>query len=168
MQIFRFISGRTSVSFLLAVGLWLHVPLALAGEDLLLDARELADKLKQDANYQLLDARSAAARQLAPLAFSKDYEKGMALGSGQMFVVADSDEEALAIVHSIPDAAGRAVFAVQGGAGTWKQAQAEQSSASSVDFIVPKGTCELGKPVLEIEAKPSDQKAKSAQPSGKR
>ena len=146
---------------LLVAALLLLPMMAFAGGRLL-DERDLARAIKQEADYQLLDARSAGARQLAPLAFSKRYEKDMQIDRGMVFVVADSDEEALAVARSIPAATDRRVFAVKGGADAWKSAQSELPSViAPTGFVVPKGTCDLGKPALTFDAETKGKPGKA-------
>ncbi|MBI5891559.1 MAG: hypothetical protein HZB47_12970 [Nitrosomonadales bacterium] len=137
--------------------------LSLAANDLLLNEDSLAARIAKEPNCQLLDARSAEAQRLSPLAFSTRYDKTAPVRRGLVFVVADSDEAALEIVRSIPADAGRSVYAVQGGADAWKRVQSETATAiEPTSFVVPKGTCDLGKPSLKFDAKSSKKTGKAA------
>ncbi|OGS90355.1 MAG: hypothetical protein A2Z95_03080 [Gallionellales bacterium GWA2_60_18] len=153
-----YIKSGTNASILkrmlrnLGAALLLLPMLASAGE-LLLGEEDVAAKVTKEPTYQLLDARGVAARQTAPLAFSTKYEKLMPVNKGLVFVVADSDAAALEIAQSIPASSERSVFAVKGGADAWKRVQSKSVKQVKTDFVVPKGTCEIGKPSLEIEAK---------------
>ena len=129
-----------------------------AGNDLLLGGDDLAAKVAKERDYQLLDARSAAAQQSVPLAFSTKYRQVMPIRKGLVFVVADSDAAALEIAQSIPAGSDRSVFAVKGGAGTWREVQKKTAGTpASNAFIVPKGTCDLGAPALKFDARSGDQ-----------
>jgi hypothetical protein len=135
-----------------------------AGNDLLLGGDDLAAKVVKERDYQLLDARSAAAQQSVPLAFSTKYRQVMPIRKGLVFVVADSDAAALEIAQSIPAGSDRSVFAVKGGAGTWREVQKKTAGTpASNAFIVPKGTCELGAPALKFDARSNNQADGAAQ-----
>lgn len=127
--------------------------LAFAAADNLLDGAGLSARLDKTTEYQLLDARGAEARRNLPLAFSTRYQPLMPVKKGLVFVVADSDEAALEIAANIP-AEGRTVYAVKGGAEVWKQVQSSTATTVRHDFVVPKGTCDLGKPSLQIKVNP--------------
>ena len=136
--------------------------LGFAASDLLLNEADLAAKIGKESNCQLLDARSAEARQSAPLAFSTRYEKAMPVRKGLVFVVADSDAAALEIAQSIPAGSERSVFAVQGGADAWKRVQAKSATVvAPTGFVVPKGTCDLGAPSLKFDAKSGKETGKA-------
>jgi hypothetical protein len=148
---------------MLGAALLILPTMSFAAEDLLLNEDSLAAKIGKEPNCQLLDGRSAEARRSAPLAFSMRYQKNMAIKKGLVFVVADSDEAALEIARSIPADAERSVFAVQGGADAWKRVQAKTATAvEPTGFVVPKGTCDLGKPSLKFDAKSNKNAGKPA------
>jgi hypothetical protein len=135
--------------------------MSLAAGDLLLNEDNLAAKIGKEPNCQLLDARSAEAQRLSPLAFSTRYEKTMPVRKGLVFLVADSDEAALEIVRSIPADAERSVYAVKGGADAWQRVQSKLATVVAPNFVVPKGTCELGTPSLKIDAKSNKKSGKA-------
>jgi hypothetical protein len=126
--------------------------LSLAAVDLLLNEDDVATKIVKDPDYQLLDARSADAQRLAPLAYSTKYQKTMYVKKGLVLIVADTDAAALEIAQSIP-AVERSVYAIKGGAEAWKRALAKEESPSAMphSFVIPKNTCEPGKPVMTLK-----------------
>jgi|GEM_PF-2873439 len=133
--------------------LWLLVPaLAWADGAALLDEQAVAAKLATVTDYQLLDARGSEAQRLAPLPFSTRYQQGTSVKQGVVFIVADDDASALKIAAAIPTES-RAVYAVKGGAGSWQRAMNQLPSPSSVSksFVIPKNTCEQGKPLAELK-----------------
>ena len=127
--------------------------LCLAAGELLLGDAELAAKLEKVRDYQLLDARSAEAQRLAPIAFSTKYQKIMPIKNCLVLVVADTDAAALKIALSIPADTGRNVFAVKGGAETWQHVSSKTSPQSSMSdsYVIPMNTCEQGKPLQELK-----------------
>jgi len=163
MTVINTLNRRKRLLRHLALGLLMLPALAFAAADMLLDAAGLTAKLDKTAEYQLLDARGAEAQRNVQLAFSTRYQPLMAVKKGLVFIVADSDEAALEIAASIP-AEGRTVYAVKGGAEAWKQVQSKSVTAVKHDFVVPKGTCELGKPSLHIKA---DSGTKASAPAQK-
>lgn len=126
---------------------------ASAAEVTLLDEAALAAKLQQQADYQLLDARSDAAQRLVPIAFSVRYRINTRIQNGLVLVVADTDAEAVEVAASIPAAAGREVYAVQGGGPAWQRVMLNMpsQSASSKTFVIPHSTCEQGVPLQEVK-----------------
>lgn len=142
---------KRSLRHLAAVMLML--PAMACAADMLLDEAALAEKLANSPEYQLLDARSAEAQHTVPLAFSTRYRALMPIKMGTVFVIADRDEAALEIAEAIP-AEGRSVFAVKGGAAAWKQVVAKMPAGSAMpdSFVIPKNTCEPGKPVQELKS----------------
>jgi hypothetical protein len=127
--------------------------LCLAANDLLLGENDLAAKIEKDKSYQLLDARSAGAQRIAPIAFSTRYQTTMPIKKGLVLIVADTDAAALEIAQSIPAGADRTVFAVKGGAEAWQHVSlnASPSSAMSDSFVIPMNTCEQGKPLQVLK-----------------
>lgn len=126
---------------------------AVGAEALLLDEDALLKKVGKDQDYQLLDARNPETRQIAPLAFSTRYWINVRINKALVLIVADTDAEAVEIARSIPAAAGRAVFAVKGGFEAWQRVAKKTSPAVSVStsFVIPKNTCEQGKPIQELK-----------------
>ncbi len=127
--------------------------LSFGMEDVLLDEATLSFKLHQAQDYQLLDARSAEAQRNAPIAFSTRYQTANQAKEGLVLVVADTDAAAVAIVRSIPVASGRFVFAVKGGQDAWQRVATKASAATFISggFVIPKDTCEQGKPIQELK-----------------
>ncbi len=126
--------------------------LSFGAEGVLLDEDTLSAKLDQTQDYQLLDARSAEAQRNAPIAFSTRYQAATPIKKGLVLIVADTDAAAVAIAQSIPVASDRFVFAVKGGCDAWQRV-AKTSSAASIsgNFVIPKNTCEQGKPIQELK-----------------
>ena len=127
--------------------------LSMGAEPLLLDEGTLSKKVEQDPDYQLIDARNPEAQRLAPIAFSTCYRINVTFIKGLVLIVADSDAEAVAIARSVPAAPGRSVFAVKGGAEAWRHVAAKAPPVTSVSksFVIPKNTCEQGKPIQELK-----------------
>jgi hypothetical protein len=137
--------------------------LCLAANDLLLGEKDLAAKIEKDTNYQLLDARSAEAQRIAPIAFSTKYQTIMPIRNGLVLIVADTDAAALKIAKSIPAEADRTVFAVKGGAEAWQRVSSNASPPSTMSdsYVIPMNTCEPGKPLQVLKRNKPRQKAKS-------
>jgi hypothetical protein len=127
--------------------------LSMGAEPLLLDEGALSKKVEQNQDYQLIDARNPEAQRLAPIAFSTCYRINVTFIKGLVLIVADTDADALAIARSVPAAPGRSAFAVKGGFEAWQREAAKASPATSVskDFVIPKNTCEQGKPIQELK-----------------
>jgi hypothetical protein len=125
----------------------------IAAEELLLDENALSSKLDQALDYQLLDARNAEAQRNTPIAFSIRYQKSTPIKKGLVLIVADTDAAALEIAKAIPAAGDRVVHAVKGGGAAWQRVMAKSSPASlgSGSFVIPKDTCEQGKPIQELK-----------------
>lgn len=143
-------------SLLLAL-LW-SPPVSLGAETQLVEEETLLKIVGKDQDYQLIDARSPEMQQLAPLAFSTRYQLNVVINKALVLVVADSDEEALAVVQDIPAATGRTVYAVKGGFESWQRVakQASSPASASKSYVIPKNTCEQGKPIQELKRdKPS-------------
>lgn len=141
---------------ILRSGCWmlLLLPLLSFGmEGVLLDEAALSAKLDQAQDYQLLDARSAEAQRDAPIAFSTRYQTTTPVKKGLVLIVADTDAAAVAIAQSIPAASDRFVFAVKGGCEAWQRVATKTSSGPSFShsFVIPKDTCEQGKPIQELK-----------------
>jgi hypothetical protein len=109
--------------------------------------------VSKDQDYQLMDARDPEMQQIAPLAFSTRYKLNVPITKALVLVVADTDAEALEVARSIPAAEGRAVYAVKGGFEIWQRVikQAASPAAASKSFVIPKNTCEQGKPIQELK-----------------
>lgn len=127
--------------------------LCWAGSAVLLDEPKLSALIAKNSEYQLLDARSVEAQRAAPIAFSTAYRVTTPIGKGLVLVVADDDATAEKIAQSIPAAGNRIVHAVQGGNETWRRVIANSPATPSVSgtFVIPKNTCEQGKPIQELK-----------------
>ncbi len=128
--------------------------LAFGMDDVLMDEATLSFKLDRAQDYQLLDARSAQAQRDAPIAFSTRYEPNTAVKGGLVLVVADTDAAASAIARAIvAGGADRAAFAVKGGYDSWQRVARKSSASTSIagGFVIPKNTCEQGKPIQELK-----------------
>jgi len=137
--------------------------LCLAANDLLLGENDLAAKIEKDKDYQLLDARSAEAQRIAPIAFSTRYQAAMPIRKGLVLIVAGTDAAALEIAQSIPAGSDRTVFAVKGGAEAWQRVSLNASPPSTMSnsFVIPMNTCEPGKPLQELKRNKPQQESKS-------
>lgn len=126
---------------------------ASAAEVALLDEAALAAKLQQSEDYQLLDARGDEAQRLAPIAFATRYRINTTIRNGLVLVVADTDAAAVEVAKSIPATVGREIYAVKGGESAWKRVMLSMPSpsAASTTFVIPKNTCEQGKPLREVQ-----------------
>lgn len=134
-----------------------------AGGELLLNENEVAARVAKEPDYQLLDARSAAARRLTAIPFSTRYEAGMTVAKGLVFVIADSDAAALEIAQAIPADSGRSVFAVKGGLNAWRRVHTRDTTLMVPnDFIIPKNTCEPSGTVLEMKSNAAIRAGKAA------
>lgn len=127
--------------------------LSMGAETVLLEESALTKKIEQNQDYQLIDARSPAAQRAAPIAFSTRYGINVAITKPLVLVVADTDAEALAIAGSLPAASGRSICAVKGGAEVWQRVASKATPVTSVSksFVIPKNTCEQGKPIQELK-----------------
>lgn len=136
---------------LLAMAL-VSVP-GLAADVQFIEEVALLKIVSNDQDYQLMDARAPEMQQIAPLAFSTRYRLNVPITKALVLVVADTDAEALEVARDIPAAEGRAVYAVRGGFETWQRVikQAASPAAASKSFVIPKNTCEQGKPIQELK-----------------
>lgn len=137
--------------------------LCFAANELLLGEKDLAAKIEKDKSYQLLDARSAEAQRIAPIAFSTKYQTVMPIKKGLVLIVADTDAAALGIAQSIPAESGRTVFAVKDGAEAWRRVSLNASPPSTMSdsFVIPMNTCEPGKPLQVLKRNRPDQEPES-------
>lgn len=127
--------------------------LSFGAEGVLLEESALSAKLDQTQDYQLLDARSAEAQRNNPIAFSTRYQSTTPIKKGLVLIVADTDAAALEIAKSIPVASDRYIFAVKGGCDSWRRVMAKVPLGTPVSggFVIPKNTCEQGKPIQELK-----------------
>lgn len=137
----------------LAVLLMLFPIVCWGGSGVLLDETKLSALIAKESDYQLLDARSSAMQRSAPIAFSTVYRINTPISNGLVLVVADDDRTATEIAESIPAAINRSVYAVQGGSEMWQKVitNAPASRSTSDSFVIPKNTCEQGKPIQKLQ-----------------
>lgn len=126
---------------------------SFAADVLFIEEVALLKIVSNDQDYQLMDARAPEMQQIAPLAFSTRYRLNVPITKALVLVVADTDADALEVARDIPAAEGRAVYAVKGGFETWQRVakQAASPAAASKSFVIPKNTCEQGKPIQELK-----------------
>ncbi len=126
--------------------------LCFGAEEVLLDEKALSAKLGQTPDYQLLDARNAEAQRDTPIPFSTCYQVTTPIKTGLVLIVADTDAAALEIAKSIPAASNRSVYVVKGGYAAWQRVMAKSPPVTSISgsFVIPKNTCEQGKPIQEL------------------
>lgn len=127
--------------------------LSFGVESALLEESALSAKLDHSQDYQLLDARSAEEQRNNPIAFSTRYQSTTPIKKGLVLIVADTDAAALEIAKAIPAASDRFVFAVKGGYESWRHVMAKVplGTSGSGSFVIPKNTCEQGKPIQELK-----------------
>lgn len=118
----------------------------------------LRSLLGAQTEYVLLDARSDAARNAAPLPLAKRYAPGMFIHGDLVLVVADDDAAALEIADKVPADPARTTYAVVGGADTWRQAARQSLQAPKADFNIPSGTCLPGAPLHEFKETPAQDR----------
>ncbi len=126
---------------------------AAAGEVVLTDGPQLESRLKQGAPCCVLDARSDTARALLPLQDAVVFRPGLAITpTAAVVVIADDDDTALAVGRQVASDSGAAeVLAVKGGVRTWRTVRAGGEVPMPITFIIPKNTCEQGKPIQELK-----------------
>ena len=101
----------------------------------------------------VIDARSTKNRKRDPLANTLTYRKGLKINpTGVVVVLADTDAEALEVGETLAESSkAKEVYAVKGGAATWKAATiAELLKTRPKSFVIPKNTCEQGTPLQEL------------------
>ncbi|MBK6629779.1 MAG: hypothetical protein IPG33_01365 [Betaproteobacteria bacterium] len=99
----------------------------------------------------VIDARSELNRMRTPLPDTLPYRKGLKINpTGVVVVVADNDARAMAVGKLLADTSkAKDVYAVKGGATTWRALTAGQAT-SGIRFVIPKNTCEQGVPLQEL------------------
>lgn len=144
-ELSRLAAKRLLAKFLLT---FLLLPaLAMAAEEgLLLDFQALTAKIAEAEDiYQIVDARNPAAQRDNRIAYARKYHRDMPLNRSLVLVVADTDEQGLAVAREIPAVSGREVFAVQGGVTTWREiiaAQPAPKEGITEAFGLPTNTCD--------------------------
>lgn len=94
----------------------------------------------------VIDARNAARRLSAPLADALPYRKDLKINpTGVVVVIADTDARAIEVGKALERSSkARDVYAVKGGARSWRAATGAAASGMPGGFIIPKNTCESG------------------------
>jgi hypothetical protein len=132
--------------------LWL--PLAAAAVEpsvTLYERARLQAALQAAAPCCVVDARSAKARKVKPIADAVVYRPDLRINpTSAVVVIADSDSEALRIGRALAAASGAMqVIAVQGGFETW-QAAMRPGGNGGLRFVIPSDTCQQGTPLQEL------------------
>lgn len=108
----------------------------------------------------VIDARTETQRQSRAIAEALVYREGIRINpTASVVVVADDDDKALRVAETIAAAhPGKAVFAVEGGAGAWERVvaaiTAEPPGGRAVQFVIPKNTCEQGPALQQLRTAP--------------
>lgn len=117
-----------------------------AAEVSLRDTASLQAFLASGAPCCVIDARNAAKRLSAPLAETLPYRKDLKINpTGVVVVIADTDARAIEVGKALERSSkAKDVYAVKGGARTWRTAMGAAASGMPGGFIIPKNTCESG------------------------
>lgn len=134
----------------------LSVP--VAAQVVAMDQQQLTESLTAGDPCCVIDGRSETSRRKMPLADALVYRPDLDIRpTAAAVVLADTDEEALAIARAIGRKhPGRTIIAVRGGLQAWKGASAAAARATFVpggmsrNFVIPKNTCEQGAPLQEL------------------
>lgn len=122
----------------------------------LLDAQQLGPAISRSGYCCVVDARAPARQVKDAIAEAVLYRKGVRIKpSAAVVVVADSDAEALSVGEEIRKSSGATeVFAVKGGAATWRTYLGVAAGAppASFTFIIPRNTCESGRAIQELKS----------------
>ncbi len=139
----------------LVIGLGAALPSAAAGV-VVYDQTGLTAALARGAYCCVVDARSDSERKRDPVDQAVLYRKGLKVTpSAAVVVIADSEAEGLRIGKLVArDNQAKDVFVVKGGAGVWRAslATAQGAPPSSMTFVIPKNTCEQGKPLQSLKS----------------
>ena len=117
------------------------------------DKPALDDFFKNKVPCCVIDARGEKSRKAAPLANTLVYRKGLKINpTGVVVVVADTDARAVEVGEALAASSkAKEVYAVQGGASTWRAATGGSLfSRMPRSFVIPKNTCEQGTPLQEL------------------
>ncbi|MBU0501187.1 MAG: hypothetical protein KJ558_08775 [Gammaproteobacteria bacterium] len=102
----------------------------------------------------LVDARGLDAVRQQPLQGATPYVPGMKRIPGMVVVVADNDEQAMAVATALAQPDGQAVYALSGGPVAWQEILDERKKSPSAvpfNFVIPHNTCQQGKPLQEYK-----------------
>lgn len=120
----------------------------------LADAEQLRRILTDKPPCCVIDGRSAAARAVKPLPGAIFWRRGIRVDpGGTVIVIGNDDPGAEALAKRIAKA-GRAaqVLAVKGGYAAWQAVSGDEATGRS--FVIPRNTCEQGKPLQTLRAAP--------------
>lgn len=127
---------------------------AVAGTVMLHGADSLAAAIGRSGYCCVVDARAPVTRAKDAIAEAVLYRKGLRINpSAAVVVIADTDEQALAVGAEIQKASGAGeVIAVKGGVKAWRAYLARASGAppKGYSFIIPRNTCESGQAIQEL------------------
>jgi hypothetical protein len=120
--------------------------LPAAAEVSLRDTAALQAFLASGTPCCVIDARNAAKRLSSPLADTLPYRKGLKINpTGIVVVIADTDARAIEVGKALERSSkAQEVYAVKGGARSWRAATGAAASGMPRGFIIPKNTCESG------------------------
>lgn len=120
--------------------------LPAAAEVSLRDTAALQAFLASGTPCCVIDARNAAKRLSAPLAETLPYRKDLKINpTGVVVVIADTDARAIEVGKALERSSkARDIYAVKGGARSWRAATGAAASSMPGGFIIPKNTCESG------------------------
>jgi len=135
------------------------IPAAAAAGVELHDKAQLEAALKRSAPCCVVDARSEPARNQSPLKDAVIYRPGVHIKpTAAVVVIADSDDSALRAGKELAKTSGaKEVLAVKGGIATWRALISADAAAGEstmpYTFVIPRNTCEQGKPLQELKFK---------------
>jgi len=117
-----------------------------AAEVSLRDTASLQAFLAKGTPCCVIDARNEAKRLSAPLADTLPYRKGLRINpTGIVVVIADTDARAIEVGKALERSSkAKDIYAVKGGARSWREATGVAASGLPSGFIIPKNTCESG------------------------
>jgi hypothetical protein len=142
------------VKFASIRALWLAglltVPPAGHAQALLLEADRLPAQLKAAPACCVVDARGEAARRARPLPGALAWSPELVPPpGGPMILIGETDAVAHDLARRISRGLrGKQVIAVKGGAEAWRQLVASGGTAGG--FVIPRNTCEQGKPLQKL------------------
>lgn len=120
------------------------------------DEAGLTGALVRGAYCCVVDARSDVERKRDPVDQAVLYRKGLKVTpSAAVVVIADNEAEGVRIGNLVARTnQAKDVFVVKGGAGAWRAslAAAQGAPPSSMTFVIPKNTCEQGKPLQSLKS----------------
>lgn len=140
--------GRRALSWIILP--LLAFPIASLAQALLVTADSLPKRLKTAPACCVVDARAETARQAKPLPGTLVWSPDLLPPpGGPMILIGDTDAAALDLARRVArKLKGKQVLAVQGGAEAWLQLVA--SGGTAAGFVIPRNTCEQGKPLQNL------------------